>query len=364
MFARILLAAAFAVAIAYWMSSGTVIVSGAAQEAEIRPPAERSEADNALFRVRVARLSAEDRQQTLTMRGQTRADALVSVAAETAGRVSERLVSRGAIVAVGDILCRLDTGVREADLARAKAEEAKARLEFEAATKLQGRGFETETRVAATRAALDGAEASVAAAQQELERTIVRAPIAGTVQQPLADVGSVLPIGGVCATIVDNDPIIVTGQVTERDVTRVRLGETVAVDLVTGESVTGEVTFISSTASLETRTFTVEVRVPNPDGTLRAGVTAEAQIPLPVVRAHRLSPGVLTLSDAGAVGVRTVDDGGTVTFRPVKISGQDADGFWVMGLPETVTVITVGQDYVIEGQRVAPVLDDRDGEPA
>ncbi|MEM6762146.1 MAG: efflux RND transporter periplasmic adaptor subunit [Pseudomonadota bacterium] len=356
MLARLLLALVIGGGVAAWMLTGSTVISGAAEQAEVRPPAERSDAERALFRVRVETISSQERPQSLTIRGRTRADALVTVAAETAGRLNKRHVSRGSLVEEGDILCEIDKGVRTADLARAKAEFAKAELEFDAATKLQGRGFESETRVAATRAALDAAQALIAAAEQEMERTIVRSPIAGVVQDPIAETGSVIAVGGLCVTIVDANPIVVTGQVTERDIAKVNVGKTAEVDLVTGETVEGTVTFVSRTGSEETRTFTVEIHVPNPDETLRAGVTAEARIPLDPVVAHRVSPGVLTLADNGAIGVRAIDETNTVKFLPVRIANQDAEGFWVVGLPDTVNIITVGQDYVIEGQRVDPVF--------
>jgi len=101
----------------------------------------------------------------------------------------------------------------------------------------------------------------------------------------------------------------------------------------------------------------VEITIDNADDELRSGTTAEARIPLEPVKVHKLSPGVLTLADTGEVGVRTVDADGRVAFRPVDIAMQDREGFWVTGLPETVSVITVGQDYVVEGQIVDPVKD-------
>ncbi|MEM9223122.1 MAG: efflux RND transporter periplasmic adaptor subunit [Pseudomonadota bacterium] len=364
MFTRLVLALALIGGVAAWMLSGTLIVAGTAEEATRRPPAERNDANSALFRVRVMTVTAQERKQTLTMRGRTRADTMVSVAAETPGRIAERLVDRGSVVKAGDILCRIDQGVRSAELARYEAEMAKAQLEFDAASKLQGRGFESQTRVAATRAALDAAQALVAAAHQELERTVVRSPISGVVQEPISDVGTVLPVGGLCATVVNANPMVITGQVTERDVAKISVGERTRVDLITGESVEGLVSFISRTGNPETRTFTVEITIKNPTLSLRAGVTAEAFIPLDPVVAHRLSPGVLTLSDDGAIGVRSVDNEGIVHFRPVAIAGQDSEGFWVVGLPTTVDVITVGQDYVIEGQKVAPVKVGEAGEDA
>ena len=353
--ARLALAALIAAGIGAWMYTGDLVVSGTAQEAQVRPPAERQDADRERFQVRVATLSADIHERALTVRGRTRADALVEVAAETPGRVAERPVTRGSRVDPGEVLCRLDPGVREAQLAQAKAEVAKAQLEFDAATSLQGRGFESETRVAATRAALDAAEAAVAAATQELERTVVRAPIEGVVQEPLAEVGATLAVGQTCATIVDGDPMVFTGQVSEREIPDVEVGREATVHLLTGEVVEGEVRYISPTADVATRTFNVEIEVPNPERRLRDGVTAEARIPLPSIKAHRLSPGVLTLSDEGIVGVRAIEGNERVAFMPVDIVEQAGEGFWVAGLPDEVTIITVGQDYVVDGQIVEPV---------
>lgn len=344
-------------AIAGWMSTGDVVIGGQADSPNaVPPPAERTaEGDAAPFRVEVTTIQAEDRRTTLQMRGRTEADATVPVRAETRGRVAERRISAGDEVAEGDVLCQLDKGVREAQLLRAKAEAAKAELDYDAASKLRERQFESDTRVAATKAALDAARATVAEAQLELDRTTIKAPVAGTVEQPMTETGEMLSIGDVCATLVDTDPMKITGQISERDIGKLKSGMEADVSLVTGETVTGKISFISKTADPATRTFTVEIEVPNPDGELRDGVTALATIPLPPVRAHRLSPGILTLSDTGDVGVRAVTSDDKVVFHPVSILGHGKDGIWVEGLPDAVTVISVGQDYVVEGETVEPV---------
>jgi multidrug efflux system membrane fusion protein len=59
----------------------------------------------------------------------------------------------------------------------------------------------------------------------------------------------------------------------------------------------------------------------------------------------------MTLSENGRVGVRTVSDK-VVAFAPVEIVGGTVDGIWVTGLPDEVAIITVGQEFVIEGQTV------------
>lgn len=344
-------------AIAGWMSTGDVVIGGQENSPHaVPPPAERTATAEAKpFRVEVETISAEERRTTLKMRGRTEADARVPVRAETRGRVAERMVSAGDEVQVGDGLCQLDKGVREAQLLKAKAQAARAELDYEAASKLRQRQFESETRVAATKAELDAAKATVAEAQLELDRTTIKAPVAGTVENPMTDTGEMLSVGDVCATLIDVDPMKVTGQVSERDIGKLKSGMAAEVSLVTGETAEGKITFISKAADPDTRTFTVEIEVPNPDGTLRDGVTALAEIPLPPVSAHHLSPGILTLADNGTVGVRAVTADNKVVFHPVTIIGQSTDGVWLNGLPSTVTVITVGQDYVVDGEIVEPV---------
>ncbi len=131
------------------------------------------------------------------------------------------------------------------------------------------------------------------------------------------------------------------------------MAATPAVKLVTGEDRArqGELHFDHMADSPATRTFAVEVTVPNPDNKLRDGVSADITIPVHKVQAQHVSPGILVLDESGEVGVRTVDRG-VVHFKPIKLISDGPDGSWISGLPNDAAVITVGQNYVNEGQRV------------
>jgi len=104
-----------------------------------------------------------------------------------------------------------------------------------------------------------------------------------------------------------------------------------------------------------TRTFGVELEVDNADGALRAGGTAELRVPAESVLAHRVSPSLLTLDDAGNVGVKIINDRGEVEFIVADIALSSNDGVWLAGLPATATIITVGQGYVESGAVVNAV---------
>ena len=92
---------------------------------------------------------------------------------------------------------------------------------------------------------------------------------------------------------------------------------------------------------------------------LPAGVTAEMRIPGGEVLAYRIAPSLLTLDASGELGIKTVDGQNHVEFHRVEMARSEANGVWVTGLPKTVTIITVGQDYVGEGQEVTAVSDDK-----
>tara|TARA_R110001599_G_scaffold62345_2_gene173555 strand:+ start:860 stop:1966 length:1107 start_codon:yes stop_codon:yes gene_type:complete len=346
------------VGIGVWMGTGTLRIGGqATASAEAQSIAERQESTLQTVAVRVKTLQASDRRRELEIRGRTQADATISVRAETSGIIAERFVELGQQVVPGDLLCRLDSGAREARVLQAKAAAEQAEAEYSANAKLQKRGFAADNRVRALKAALDAAKAVLQESELELGRVEIRASVSGIVQKPLAESGDLLSVGGICATLIDTNPMLVTGQVSERDISNLSLNQPAEVALITGETRVGRISYIAAAADAATRTFQVDIEIPNDDNSIRDGVTATANVPLKAVPAHLLAPSMLTLSDAGDLGIRLVDlETGTNKFEKIVILGETKEGVWVTGLPETVTVISVGQEYVVDGQPVEPLF--------
>lgn len=350
-----ILAITLAFGLGIYMWSGAVVVGGQASNDPPTIADRQRHAEGSLFAVAVAKLSAEDRSATLEIRGRTEAEARVEVRSETSGIVRERMIEKGQQVSKGDLLCILDDGSREARIAQARAQLAEAQIDLDANAQLSEKGFAAKNRLPALRAAVDAAKAAVAEAEIELARTRITAPIDGVVQDPLVSEGDLLDAGATCATLVDRDPMKVVGQVGEREIGALRDGMTADIRLISAESLAGTVSYIAASADPQTRTFRVEIDIPNPEGAIRDGVTATARIALPEAKAHRLAASVLTMNDEGAVGVRTVDAEDTVRFVEVEVLGTAGSGVWVTGLQDEVTVITGGQDYVVEGERVRTV---------
>ena len=341
--------------IAVWVASGYLFPGGAPADGRARKTA--APKDDKPFRVRVAEIAAEDFTQELTLRGHTQASRKVALKAEVDGRVVATPVEKGAHVEKGTVICELESRARDRELAEARARLAQRRLAYEAARRLAESGHRSRTALAEAKAALEAARADVRRKELALANTRISAPFEGVVADRPAEVGAYLAVGGVCAELVALDPLLVITSVPEGDVAHVAVGKPVAVRFLDGERGEGRIRFVAPTADAATRTFRIEIALANPDGRLRDGLTATAIVPLKTVKAHRIPPSVLVLGSDGRIGVRAVDEEGVVRFHPVTILQDAGRTIWVGGLPDRLRLITLGQDFVRAGERVATVPD-------
>jgi membrane fusion protein, multidrug efflux system len=302
-------------------------------------------------RARVSR--AQPQWEHVVLRGRTENKRTVQVKAETAGRIVERPVERGARVRAGDLLCRISLEDREAGLQEARAALAQAQIENEASLKLRERGFQSETAIAQSAARLAASEAQVERRLLDLARTRITAPFAGVVEEVHVELGDYATTGSGCVTLVDMNPMLLVGRVAERQVARLRVNQTVTGTLSDGRTIEGPLTFIGQTSDPTTRTYAVEAEIANPSYDVRSGITTELRIPVAEVMAHKISPALFALDDEGNIGVRIVNERNEVEYRRVAIVSDAPDGAWVTGLPEVATLITVGQELVVPGQRVS-----------
>ncbi|MDJ0814118.1 MAG: efflux RND transporter periplasmic adaptor subunit [Woeseiaceae bacterium] len=338
--------AGIAIGISLWLLSGTL--GGAdADTAEPETVAATTEAPQS--RVRVRTQKSEEVVRTIIVNGETAPARIVRISAETDGRVSSIGAERGANVGKDGLLVRLDERDRKARLAQAEATVKQREVEYEGRLRLQSESYVSEAQLQEAIAQLEAAKAELRRAELDLEYMTVRAPFDGALQSRDVEVGDFVSVGDPIATFVDNRKIIVAADVSEFDARYVEVGQAAEARLATSEIVRGEIRYVAPVADASTRTFAVELEVDNRDGALRAGGTAELLIPAEVVNAHRVSPSLLTLDDAGNVGLKIINGQGEVEFVVADIALSSSNGVWLTGLPETATIITVGQGFVSTG---------------
>jgi multidrug efflux system membrane fusion protein len=347
-----LISAGLAVLITLWLASGqfgneTPEAAPSSVIASVAP-AQRSS-------VRVRTQSAEEILRTIIVNGQTAPARIVDMAAETDGRVEFIGVSRGASVDRSAVIVRLDERDRKARLAQAEATVRQREVEYQGRLKLKGESYVSEAQLQEAVAQLEAAKAELKRAQLDLEYMTIRAPFDGALQERHVEVGDFVKSGDPIARFVDNRKIIVTANVSEFDAGYVQTGRNAQAQLATGETVHGTIRYVAPVADAATRTYTVELEVDNSDGSLRAGGTAELRVPAEQVRAHRISPSLLTLDDAGNIGVKIINDEGEVEFVVADVALATSEGVWIAGLPDLATIITVGQGFVVPGTMVNAV---------
>ena len=226
-----------------------------------------------LFRVAVIRTHDVPHGRKLSLSGRTEADKRVVITARTAGVLTELRVKRGAVVETNDVIAVLSDEAREAQVAQAQAVVTQKRTELEAKRQLILTGTLPRLQLVDMEAQLKAAEAGLAVAEAERNRGVVRAPWSGVVQDVAVEVGQAAFsfAGRELAILVALDPMLAVAEVAERRLAGIKVGERAEVRLVTGESATGKIRFVAKSASQTTRTYRVEVELPNADGAIPTG---------------------------------------------------------------------------------------------
>jgi len=345
--------AGIVVAVTLWVASGTL--GDTEDEISVSATAVAAPSKNA---VRVRTQSAEEVMRTIVVNGKTAPARIAQLSAETDGRIEYIGAERGASLERGNLILRMDERDRAARLAQAEATVKQREVEYDARQRLKSESYVSDAQLQEALALLESARAELTRAKLDFEYMSVRAPFAGALQDRMVEVGDFVKRGDPIATYVDNRTIIVSANLSEFDARFVDVDDMAEAHLATGETVWGRIRYVAPVADEATRTFVVELEVSNSDGKLRAGGTAELRVPAEKVFAHRISPSLLTLDDAGNVGVKIVNDLGEVEFVVADIALSSNDGIWLAGLPEISTIITVGQGYVADGAVVNSIPED------
>ena len=346
-----LISAGIIVAIALWLASGQF----GAESSDVISDETGDQVSASKNAVRVRTQTAEEVMRVIVVNGKTAPARVVQLAAETDGRIVHVGAERGSNLERGNIIVRLDERDRSARLSQAEATVKQREVEFAARERLKSESYVSEAQLQESVALLEAARAEWTRAKLDLDYMTVRAPFAGALQARAVEIGDFVKRGDPIATYVDNRKIIVNANLSEFDARFVNVGDMAEATLATGETVRGRIRYVAPVADEGTRTFGVELEVDNMNSALRAGGTAELRIPAESVLAHRVSPSLLTLDDAGNVGVKIINDDGKVEFVVADIALSSNDGVWLAGLPETATIITVGQGYVASGAAVVAV---------
>ncbi|WP_445937819.1 efflux RND transporter periplasmic adaptor subunit [Pseudomonas sp.] len=344
-----LIAIAISLLLVLWLLSGSLFK--AQETASADAPAEVK----GLTKVEVQWLEASPMQRQHVVQGQIEAWRRVELRSQISGTVIRLDQDKGSPVKQGQLLLSLSTDNRPAQVAKGEADVRQRAADASAADRLRERNMISTNELIRLQSELAKARAELDLARIQLGNTQISAPFAGVYDQRMVELGDFVQPGQSLLTLVDISQLKVSAQIAQQEVTQLKLGQPVKVELLDGRELQGELHFIAA-ADPGSRSFRIEVKVDNPQALRLAGASATLHVQTGEALAHRLSPALLSLDKAGRHGVKWVDDEQTVQFTPVQLISVDNQGAWVSGLPHKVALITLGQGFVEPGQQVISQL--------
>ncbi len=356
-----IIAVAIAVVATFWVLSGFFTTADMAEDTPLAESAQNENIATELFDVRVQDFTAIDYADDVVVTGRSQASRKVILRAETSGQVQDILMEEGDAVEAQQVLARLELRDRAERLTEAKKRLSQRQIEYSAAKRLEDKGFNSKTRLAEALADLEDARTVLKQIEVDISKVEMKAPFDGIISDQFVEEGDYLSVGDDVFSVVDMDPIEFAGFISERRIQEIKPGSEANVRFLDGGNIKAKVTFIAPTADAQTRTFRVVVQSENKDSQIKEGLTVKLHIPVDKKKAHKISPSILSLNDEGQMGVKVVNDQNVVEFVPVKILADKPDGMYITGPPSPSRFITVGQDFVKEGQKVNPVESDAGG---
>ena len=334
-----------AVAIFLWLASGLFLSPTTDGNAE-------KSAGSSLTSIEATWIEVQQFRPQLSLRAKTEANRAVDVKAQVGGRIVAVPVEEGAQVVAGDTLCRIDAEDRAQRIEHAAAALAQAKIEYDGAQKLKQSGYQSELAIAQAKTRLESARVSVERSALDMQNLSIKAPFDGIVESRPVEIGDFVQPGQLCAQVVELNPLKITAVITESEISKISLGSVARVTLVNGDLLEGKITYLSHQADAVTRSYRVEATVENPQLKFLAGMSGRLQIEGQPIEAHLISASLMLLDDQGRLAVRAVNEQGIVSTLGITSVGESSDGVWVAGLPGSVALVTLGQNYVAEGEQV------------
>jgi RND family efflux transporter MFP subunit len=312
--------------------------------------------------VRVQPVSRRAISQYLQTNGTLEAENEVDIVARTSGPVTEILTEEGQVVKAGQLLARIDEREpkNKAEIARVTRDEAQ--LAFDRAKTSWKDGLVSQEAYDSAASKLAAAQAQLESAEIQLAYTEIRAPFEALVVTRDIKLAQYVTPGTRLFRISDFTPLLCRVEVPEKDLPRVRVGQTahLEVEAYPGERFPASVARLRPTVDPATGTFTVTLEVDG-KGKLRPGLFASVYLETETREDVLVIPRDALVLDSLGDTVYVMANG-VAERREVRLGVRDADSVEILeGLAEGEQLIVLGQEGLADG---TPVMVLGDAPPA
>lgn len=199
--------------------------------------------------------------------------------AEFGGTIQQVYVKEGQRVSQGQTLAKIDDGGLSQQLAQLEIQANLAKTTYERQENLWKQKIGSEIQYLQAKSAYEAQSKAVQQMKSQLSKTIIKAPFSGTIDDILSEKGSVVGPGAPVMRIVNLKNMYLEAEVPEKNISNVKKGSLVIVDLpVLSEKLNTKITQVSNYINPENRSFNIQIAVPNKDGKIKPNLSAKIQI--------------------------------------------------------------------------------------
>jgi len=285
--------------------------------------------------------------------GTLEASEVLNLVSETSGKIVKIYKEKGDRVVAGDVIAKVDDEVISANVLTAEANYAQFEKDVDRLTRLSEENAVTKRDLEQTTIGLKKAKADLITARKALGNTSIKSPISGYINSDNITVGQLLNNGTSVCEIVNNSKLKLNIKITEHEVYKIALGQTVDVQLSVfpGKKFAGKITAIAEKADAAMK-FNVEITLDNDvNAHLKSGLYAEALLPVK-------NDEVLIINKASIVGsmenpiVYIAQNGKAVKRELVTGQSNDKKIEVLKGLNDGEQVIISGQLNLKDGDDI------------
>ena len=331
------------------IASAAVLAAGCGNNAG-KKAVEAQVAQEAVPSVSVVEVSAREVPQTATYTSTVQPYVKNNIAPQMAGRITKINVEIGDFVKKGQVLAEID----KAQLQQAQLQLHNQEVELERLRALYDAGGLSKSDLDAIELSYNVTKTQV---ENLLENTVLCSPIDGVVTARNYDAGDMYTMSMPIYTVEQIKPVKLLVGISESDYTKVKKGDAVeiTVDALPGQTFTGKVGKIYPTVDAATRTFLVEIVVPNNGNVLRPGMFARVTVTFGVNN-NVVIPDVAVVKQQGS-GERFVyilNEDGTVSYQKIELGRRMGTEYEVLsGINDGAKVVTGGQIRLKDGVEVS-----------
>lgn len=297
--------------------------------------------------VKVETSTMQSVPQTMTYTATVQPDKRNSISSSMPSRIREIYVEVGDHVKKGQLLVELDAS----NIMQQKVQLDNLELEYNRAKELVAVGGASQQQLDQITTQFEAAKTSY---DNLMENTKLLSPVNGVVTARNFDSGDLAQ--GPILTVMQINPVKIVINVSETEFTKVKLGMPIDLqfDVFGDELFNGKVSLIYPTIDPMTRTFGVEVEIPNANNRVRPGMFARATIDFGAKeRVVVPDRAVVKRAGSGDRFVYVYNNDGTVSYVKVEL-GRHVDTIYevLSGLEKDTKVVVAGQTRLSDGVKV------------